>query len=84
MRRAVGLPERPGLLVRAVEDDSPAATAGVEAGDLLVAGNGTELAGVDALYELLDSVEQGGSLELTVVRGTEERTVTVEFAGAPA
>jgi 2-keto-4-pentenoate hydratase len=33
MRRAVGLPERPGLLVRAVEDDTPAEAAGVEPGD---------------------------------------------------
>ncbi len=38
MRRAVGLPERDGLLVRAVEDDSPAAGAGIERGDLIVAG----------------------------------------------
>src|SRR5918994_2357114 len=35
MRAAVGLPERDGgLLVRAVEDDGPAARAGVERGDL--------------------------------------------------
>jgi serine protease Do len=84
MRRAVGLPERPGLLVRAVEDDSPAAAAGIEAGDLLAAADGTELGGVDALYEVLDSVSDGGSLELTVVRGTEERTVTVEFEASGA
>jgi serine protease Do len=40
LRRAVGLPERAGLLVRAVEDDSPAARAGVERGDLIVAAGG--------------------------------------------
>jgi serine protease Do len=84
MRRAVGLPERPGLLVRAVEDGSPASAAGIEAGDLLVAGNGTELASVDVLYELLDSAADGGSLELTVVRGTEERGVKVEFEATGA
>jgi S1-C subfamily serine protease len=84
MRRAVGLPERPGLLVRAVEDGSPAAAAGIEAGDLLAAANGTELASVDALYELLDSAAGGGSLELTVVRGTEERAVTVSFEATGA
>lgn len=80
MRRAVGLPERPGLLVRAVEDGSPAEEAGLEPGDLLVAGNGTELTSVDALYELLDSVSQKDTLGLTVVRGTEERTVEVRLA----
>ena len=36
MRAAVGLPERDGLLVRGVVEDSPAAKAGVERGDLLV------------------------------------------------
>jgi serine protease Do len=84
MRRAVGLPERPGLLVRAVEDGSPAAAAGIEAGDLLAAANGTELATVDVLYELLDSLAEGGSLELTVVRGTDERPVQVEFEATGA
>jgi serine protease Do len=84
MRRAVGLPERPGLLVRAVEDGSPAAAADIEAGDLLVAANGTELGSVDTLYEVLDSLSGGDSLELTVVRGTEERPVTVEFEASGA
>jgi S1-C subfamily serine protease len=80
MRHAVGLPERDGLLVRAVEDGSPAAAAGIERGDLLASANGRPLEGVDALYEALDSVSPGGApLELTIVRGTEERTVEVEF-----
>jgi serine protease Do len=86
MRRAVGLPEQSGLLVRGVEDGSPAAAAGIERGDLLVAAAGRELDAVDALYEVLDGVADDGSVELTVVRGTEERPVQVEFgaAGAPA
>jgi serine protease Do len=84
MRRAVGLPERAGLLVRAVEDDSPAAGAGIEPGDLLAAANGVELDSVDTLYGLLDAVAGGGSLELTVVRGTEERAVKVEFEATGA
>jgi len=83
MRRAVGLPERAGLLVRAVEDGSPAATAGIEAGDLLAAAGGRELNDVDALYDVLDGLS-GGSLELTVVRGTDERSVAVELSGATA
>jgi serine protease Do len=80
MRRAVGLPEREGLLVRAVEDGGPADSAGIERGDLLVAAAGRELAGVDALYEVLDAVSPGDTIDLTVVRGTEERTVTAQFA----
>jgi serine protease Do len=81
LRRAVGLPERDGLLVRAVEDDSPAARAGVERGDLIVAAGDDEIDGVDALYTALDAVPvAGGELVLTIVRGTEERDVEVTFA----
>src|SRR5919199_1769718 len=47
MRAAVGLPERDGLLVREVADDSPAARAGLQRGDLLVAAGGRPPAAVD-------------------------------------
>jgi len=80
MRRAVGLPERAGLLVRSVDDGAPAAAAGLERGDLLAAAGGRELDRVDTLYEVLDEIPaEGGALELLVVRGTEERPVSVEF-----
>jgi S1-C subfamily serine protease len=82
MRRAVGLPERDGLLVRGVEDGGPADSAGIERGDLLVAAAGRELGSVDSLYEVLDGVSPGDRIDLTVVRGTDERTVTARLAAA--
>ena len=83
LRRAVGLSERDGLLARAVEDDGPAARAGIERGDLIVAAGGREIDGVDALYAALDAVPPaGGDLDLAIVRGTDERSITVTFEGA--
>lgn len=80
LRRAVGLDdERPGLLVRAVDEDGPAGAAGVSEGDLLVAVRDTPLTSVDDLAAALDAVD-GDTVELTVVRGADERTVTVSFA----
>ena len=85
LRSAVGLPERDGLLVRAVEDGSPGAGAGIEPGDLIVAAAGTPTASVESLYTALDSVPAaGGELELTLVRGTDERSVTATFAAEQA
>jgi serine protease Do len=85
LRSAVGLPERAGLLVRAVEEGGPADRAGVEKGDLIVAAGGTPTENVEELYSALDSVPAaGGDLELTVVRGTDERTVTASFTGEQA
>jgi serine protease Do len=79
LRRAVGLPERDGVLVRAVEEGSAADRAAVERGDLIVAAGGREIERIDALYEALDAARADGKLELTVLRGTEERTVEVSF-----
>jgi len=85
LRSAVGLPERDGLLVRAVEDGSPGAEAGIEPGDLIVAAGSSPTAGVEALYTALDAIPAaGGGLELTLVRGTDERTVTATFRGEQA
>src|SRR4051794_19790109 len=75
MRSAVGLPEREGLLVRGVVEDSPAARAGLERGDLLVAAAGTPLTSPDDLFEALEAA--GTELTLRVLRATEERDVEV-------
>jgi serine protease Do len=75
LRRAVGLPEADGLLVRGVEEDSPAARAGLEEGDLLIAAGDRELTGFDDLVEALEAASE--VIELRVLRGTDERTVSV-------
>jgi serine protease Do len=77
MRAAVGLDERDGLLVRAVQDGSPAAAAGLARGDLLVAADGTALTAVDDLFDALEAAD--GALTLTIVRGSEERDVPVKL-----
>jgi serine protease Do len=80
LRRAVGLPERDGLLVRAVADASPAADAGIREGDLLVAADGSPLASADDLHAVLDGLAPGAGVRLQVVRGVDELDVEVHFA----
>jgi serine protease Do len=79
MRQAVGLPEREGLLVRAVEDGSPARHAGIREGDLLVRAGERDLASVDDLQEALSGIGDATSIVVAVVRGVEELLLTVEF-----
>jgi serine protease Do len=78
LRAAVGLPDRDGLLVRDVLDDSPAATAGLQRGDLLIAAGDTPLSSADDLFDALDRAT--GTLTLHVLRGTEEREVSVPLS----
>lgn len=75
LRRSVGLTERDGLLVRGVEDGSPAERAGIREGDLLVEAAGRPVGDPDALNEALATT--GLPIELKIVRGDEERTVSV-------
>ena len=75
MRRSVGLPEREGVLVRGVEDGSPAAAAGIQAGDLIVEAGGRPVKDADDLHAALAAVDF--PYEVKLVRGTDERTVQV-------
>jgi serine protease Do len=78
LRRAVGLPEQAGVLVRAVKDDSPADQAGIERGDLIVAAGGEPVEGIDDLYTAIDAAD--GELALKTLRGTEEREAKLTLA----
>jgi S1-C subfamily serine protease len=80
LRRAVGLPDSEGLLIRDVAEDSPAARAGLAQGDLIVAAAGQPVHSADDLFDALQAA-QGGTIELKLVRGTDERTLQVAFGG---
>jgi serine protease Do len=80
LRRAVGLPDTEGLLIREVMEDSPAASAGLAQGDLIVAAAGQPIRTPDDLFDALRAAS-GGTIELSIVRGTDERVIQVAFAG---
>jgi serine protease Do len=79
MRRAVGLTERDGVLVREVEAGSAAERAGVVEGDLIVEAAGRPIHDPDDVYDALATVGQGGKLTLRVVRGADERAIEVSL-----
>ena len=68
-----------GAAVQAVSDDSPAAKAGLQAGDVITRVNGTEITGSSDLVSLVSEAAIGDTLTMTVYRqgSTIELTVTV-------
>jgi S1-C subfamily serine protease len=78
LRRRVGLPPQPGLLVRDVVEGSAAGAAGIAEGDLVTAVGGHPVADVDDLWDALEAT--GDHAEVELLRGAEPRSVTVSFA----
>ncbi|MBZ5514047.1 MAG: trypsin-like peptidase domain-containing protein [Acidobacteriia bacterium] len=70
--RRFGLPEASGVLVSSVEDQSPAARAGVNAGDVIVGFGGQAIAGIDDLHRLLTEQRVGVKSEVEILRHEEK------------
>jgi serine protease Do len=79
LRSSVGLPPRDGVLIRDVAENGPAAAAGLQRGDLIVAAGGQEVTSIDALLAAIDAIGEDGVLPVTVVRGTDEVSLEVRF-----
>lgn len=79
MRRAVGLPPVAGLLVRGIEPDSPGARADLRIGDVITAADGREMRSLAGLHAAVGTARAGGRLTLRVLRGTEERELTLDL-----
>ena len=80
MRRAVGLPERHGVLVLRVKRGSAADTAGLARGDLVVGAGDADVRTIGDLHRAV--THAGGRLTLAVVRGADERAVDVALPTA--
>jgi DNA-binding MarR family transcriptional regulator len=76
-RTAVGLSDTPGLLVAETIEGTPAASAGLARGDLIIAANGTESRSEDALAQAISHAGPGGQLRLSVLRGNDHHQITV-------
>lgn len=61
-----------GTLVLAVEPGSPAAKAGLQEGDVIVALEGELVEGVDVLHRLLDERRIGQATKFTILRGSRK------------
>ena len=83
----VGLEDRrdggQGVIVTAVEPDTPAAGAGVLAGDLIVAVDGATTDGSAGLIAAIRDQEAGDTVTITLVRDGENIEVTVDLTSRP-
>ena len=68
-----------GAYVASVVEDGPAAKAGIQEGDVITKLGDDEITSADGLIIALRSHEVGEKVEITLMRGKEEKKVTVEL-----
>jgi S1-C subfamily serine protease len=77
MVRFHGLDINDAVEVLSVESQSPAGLAGLRAGDLIVAINGSDVQSVDDLHRFLSDWPIGRPVEIDVVRGQSRRVLVI-------
>ena len=75
--RHYNLTAESAVLIVSFEQDSPARRAGLQEGDLVIAFDGTTVAGIDDLHKLLTDERIDRVVPITVIRGTEKLTLRI-------
>lgn len=83
LAESFGLDEPRGSLIAEVAPDSPAASAGLQAGDIILAVNGDKVDESSTLPRLIGRLAPGDEIELDVLRNGERVTETVTIGGWP-
>lgn len=71
-----GVVDGRGVLVTSVADDSPAAKAGIKAGDVITAADGEKVEGAGDLSRTINKKKEG-DVTLTIIRNKSSRSITV-------
>ena len=77
-----GISDGKGVLVTSVAEDSPAAKAGLKAGDVITAIDGEKVEGAGDLARGINK-KKDGDVTLTVIRNKNQRSITVTPKEAP-
>ncbi len=73
-----------GAQITLVQPGAPAATAGLQAGDVVTAINGKSIASTEQFIETVDNYPPGQKVNLTVNRNGQHKTVAVTLGNRPA
>ena len=81
--KALNLKEARGVEIKSVDNDSPAAKAGLKEGDVVLDYNGTPVVGFEQFARLVRETPSGRQVRISVWRGGTTQTVTATIATRP-
>lgn len=71
--------EGKGVKVKEVEDDMPAAKAGLKEGDIITQINGKDISGVDNIRETTAELKEGETVKITFIRDGKTQTTDLKI-----
>ena len=77
------LKEERGVEVTSVEDGSPAESAGIERGDVLLTYNGEDILGAQQLVRLVRETPPGRKVKIQLWRNAKQQSVTADIGVSP-
>ncbi|NEW93475.1 Do family serine endopeptidase [Rhodopseudomonas sp. BR0M22] len=80
---SLGMKQARGALVDTPQEGSPAAKAGIKAGDVIAAVNGQEVKDSRALARTISTMAPGSSVKLDVLHNGESKTIDLTLAEMP-
>jgi S1-C subfamily serine protease len=81
--RQLGVNAQNGVVIGAVMQGSPAAQAGLQAGDVITAVDGQQLTDESSLGEILSQHQPGDTVSLAVLRRGQQQNVQVKLGQSP-
>jgi S1-C subfamily serine protease len=79
----INVTEDKGVLVTRVVPRSPAATAGIRAGDVIIRMDGTNIASADLVQQLVETRAVGDRLQVEIRRNGQGLTIPVQTGDFP-
>jgi serine protease Do len=73
----LGLPNSSGAMISSVSPDSPAAKAGLRAGDVITEYNGRPVTDSDALVNMVVGTKPGSTVPVTIYRDNQRKTLSI-------
>ena len=83
LQLTLGLEQIGGVLVAQVEENTPAAKAGLRNGDVIIKLDGQEVSNVPRFRIIVANSEVGRRVPITIIRNKQQRTIYVELAEMP-
>ncbi|MBM3321665.1 MAG: DegQ family serine endoprotease [Candidatus Eisenbacteria bacterium] len=83
IQEALDLPDRNGVLISSVVEDSPAEKARIERQDVIVALNGEKVESLRSFRNRIAATPPGTKVDLSIVRGSKKKDVSVVLGKLP-